>query len=83
MLIIPNWMSKLIGVLIYNSWFYFKLFLLIVKGLCGHNQEKEKINLDRFGVVISHEPGGTSINNVLHWIQIYRQGHLHRYDHGK
>lgn len=83
MLIIPNWMSKLIGVMIYNSWFYFKGFMMVVTGLCGTNKIKHRINFDRFGVIISHEPGGSSINNALHWIQIYRRGYLHKYDHGK
>lgn len=84
LLIIPNWMSKLIGILIYNCWFYFNGFYLIVTGLCGKNQKQAKINLKRFGVIISHEPGGSSITNVLHWIQMYRKnGILARYDYGK
>jgi hypothetical protein len=54
MLIIPNWMSKLIGILIYNCWLYYKGFLYIVTGLCGNNRDKDRINLERFGVIISH-----------------------------
>ena len=84
LLIIPNWMSKLIGILIYNSWFYFQTFYFIVTGLCGRNTNSDKINLKRFGVIISHEPGGSSITNVIHWIQMYRKGGiLCKYDYGK
>ena len=83
MLIIPNWMSTLIGILIYNSWLYFQLFYQIVVGLCGKNLNGDRINLDRFGVIISHEPGGSSITNVQHWIQFYKNKRLARFDHGK
>lgn len=84
LLIIPNWMSKLIGMLIYNCWFYFQAFYFIVTGLCGKNKNDEKINLKRFGVIISHEPGGSSITNVLHWIQMFRnKGILCKFDYGK
>jgi hypothetical protein len=31
---------------------------------------------------MSHEPGGTSVNNVCHWIQIYRKGIMHKFDYG-
>lgn len=50
--------------------------------LCG-TPKKNKINLDRLGVIIAHEPGGASIPNVLQWIQIYRYGKLRKYDMGK
>jgi hypothetical protein len=76
-------MSKLFGVLIYNSWLYFKGFFMFINALCGANQNEPKIDGKRFGVILSHEPGGSSVNNVLHWVQIYRRGYFHKYDHGK
>ena len=83
MFIIPDWMSALIGILIYNSWIYFQLFYQIVVGLCGRNSKGDRINLERFGVIISHEPGGSSISNVHHWLQFYTNKRFARFNHGK
>lgn len=56
---------------------------MFINALCGANQNEPKIDGKRFGVILSHEPGGSSVNNVLHWVQIYRRGYFHKYDHGK
>ena len=51
-LVVPDLFCKCTGMLIYLTKFYFKLFLQIVNGLCG-NPRNNKIDLDRFGVIIS------------------------------
>ena len=79
---LPDYITKPVGVLIYNTKFYFSLFFGIVNILCG-TPNKNKIDLDRLGVIISHEPGGASIHNVLQWIQFYRHGKMKKFDHGK
>lgn len=68
--------------MIYNSYLFLKGVLWFVNSLCGANRDKVKINLKRFGVIMSHEPGGTSVNNVEHWVQIFRKGKMHRFDYG-
>ena len=35
-----------------------------------------------FGVMITHEPGGSSANNTLQWIQCYRNGIMRKFDFG-
>ena len=78
---LPKWVTKATGVLIYNTDFYFKFFFGIVNTLCGKPM-KNKIDTDRLGVIISHEPGGTSIPNVEQWIQFYNTGKIKRFDYG-
>jgi hypothetical protein len=48
-----------------------------IRLLCGFNT-KNKIPESLFGVIITHEPGGSSVNNALHWVQCYRQGGIMR-----
>jgi lysosomal acid lipase/cholesteryl ester hydrolase len=63
---LPPWMNRCVGILIYNNGIYFKGFLNIVNLLCGVPSEN-KFDLERFGVMIAHEPGGASVNNILQW----------------
>lgn len=44
-----------------------------IRLLCGFSV-RNKIPAELFGVIITHEPGGSSVNNALHWVQCYRQG---------
>jgi hypothetical protein len=59
-------MNKCVGILIYNTSLYFKGFLQIVNLLCGEPNEN-KIDLSRLGVIIAHEPGGSSTDNIMQW----------------
>lgn len=79
---LPAWMNRCVGILIYNTGIYFKGFLNIVNMLCGSPNEN-KFDLERFGVIIAHEPGGASVNNILQWIQFARKGSFRKFDHGK
>lgn len=54
-----------------------------IRMLCGFSAGN-KIPADIFGVIITHEPGGSSVNNALHWVQCYRQGGvMRRFNYGK
>lgn len=79
---LPKWVTKATGILIYNNNFYFKFFFAVVNQLCG-TPVATKINTDRLGVIISHEPGGASIPNVEQWVQFYKSGKLAKFDFGK
>lgn len=65
----------------YNFKLYINIFLHIVNLLCGY-PESNKIDLDRFGVIIAHEPGGASVNNLKHWIQQTKTEQFRKFDHG-
>lgn len=68
--------------MIYNTDFCFKFFFSIVNILCG-KPIKDKIDTERLGVIISHEPGGASIPNVQQWVQFYKTGKMAKFDYGK
>lgn len=82
MLSLPKWVTKATGILIYNNFYVFKFFLGIVNALCGV-PVVDKIDKSRLGVIISHEPGGASIPNVMQWVQFYNSGKMRKFDHGK
>ena len=50
--------------------------------LCGINTDP-MIDLDRMPVMVRNEPGGTSLQNLLHWLQIMRTGVFAKYDYGR
>lgn len=79
---LPKWVTKFTGILIYNTDFCFKFFFAIVNILCG-KPIKDKIDTERLGVIISHEPGGASIPNVQQWVQFYKTGKMAKFDYGK
>lgn len=45
--------------------------MAIIKKLIGSN--KDNIPNHMMGTIFTHEPGGGSANNVLHWIQCFRR----------
>ena len=82
-LVLPKWFNKIVGILSYNVPIYPQIIMAAILGLCGSNKDKPRIDINRLGMMVTHEPGGASINNVNHWVQVYRRGHLARYDYGK
>ena len=72
-LVLPKVLSRAVGVLLYNSGIHTSLMMAFIRLLCGFSI-RNKIPADLFGVIITHEPGGSSVNNALHWVQCYRQG---------
>jgi hypothetical protein len=81
-LVLPQALSKAVGVLLYNSRLHLKMMMGFIRLLCGFSNTN-KIPESLFGVIITHEPGGSSVNNAIHWVQCYRQGGvMHRFNHG-
>jgi len=69
---IPAWMVKLIAVLTYNTNFYPTAGLYVINLICGFPKEgQSNIKRDRLGVIFCHEPGGSSINNVIQWYNVH------------
>ena len=62
------------------------------KGLCnkilsvcfGGLEDTGRIDYERLGkTIFMYEPGGTSLRNMKHWIQIYKAKRLQKYDYGE
>lgn len=46
-------------------------------------KETGRVNYDRLGKnIFLYEPGGTSLRNMKHWIQIYKAKKVQKYDYG-
>ena len=41
------------------------------------------IDLDWMPVMVRNEPGGTSLKNLMHWLQTMESGIFSKYDYGK
>ncbi|XP_053547644.1 putative lysosomal acid lipase/cholesteryl ester hydrolase [Bombina bombina] len=48
--------------------------------LCGFNEKN--LNMSRADVYLSHCPSGTSMQNMLHWVQLKKSGELKAFDWG-
>lgn len=75
-------MNRRVGVLVHHYAFYTDIILNFINFLCGKT-EKNNLDVKRLGILVSHEPGGTSIQSVKHWVQTYRHGKFRKYDYGK
>lgn len=75
-------MNQKVGVLVHHYCFYSDIILNFIHFLCGKT-EKNNLDVKRLGILVSHEPGGTSIQSVKHWVQAYRHGKFRKYDYGK
>ena len=62
------------------------------RGLCnkilsvcfGGLEDTGRIDYERLGkTIFMYEPGGTSLKNMKHWIQIYKAKRLQKYDYGE
>ena len=82
LLILSKFFSKAVGILMYNSKIHAFLIMYFIRMLCGFSKNN-KISSEYFGVMLTHEPGGASPNNILQWINCYRTGIMKRFDHGK
>ena len=58
-----------------NSWF------VLIKEICGYTKIN-KINIQKFGEMIAVEPGGASVQNLIHWMQFFRKGVPSKFDYG-
>uniref|UniRef100_A0A2K5C274 Lipase family member J n=1 Tax=Aotus nancymaae TaxID=37293 RepID=A0A2K5C274_AOTNA len=57
-----------------------KICLNILFMMFGY--DPKNLNMSRFDVYFSHNPAGTSVQNVLHWSQLLNSTHLKAYDWG-
>jgi hypothetical protein len=73
----------MIGMKICYSRFYRWVFRWVVEIICGKNQVRDKICHKRFGAIISQEPGGSSLTNLQHWVQMYRGKKIRKYCYGE
>ncbi|XP_075390032.1 gastric triacylglycerol lipase-like isoform X2 [Tenrec ecaudatus] len=48
--------------------------------MCGF--DSQNLNMSRLDVYLSHNPAGTSVQNVLHWSQAVRSGEFQAFDWG-
>ncbi|KAL6061418.1 Lipase [Balamuthia mandrillaris] len=53
----------------------------VIELLCGAHQGA--FNASRMAVVAAHEPGGTSVINIIHWAQGIHSGKFQMYDYGR
>jgi len=66
-----------------GEWFcYFEpdMCANIIELICGKHQGA--FNSSRMDVVVTHEPGGTSVMNLIHWAQLYRTKTWQKFDYG-
>ncbi|CAI2370342.1 unnamed protein product [Moneuplotes crassus] len=54
-------------------------FIQMIVGM----KEEISVDLSRMPVMGRHEPGGSSLQNMLHWMQIMNSKEFRRYDYGK
>ncbi len=75
-------MSQAIGITMFNSNVHLRMVMRGIKELIGINGDT--IPNSMIGVIFTHEPGGGSVNNVLHWIQCFRKkNNFSRFCYGK
>lgn len=82
---LPAWMVRYIAILTYNTEFYTNAGLYVVHFVCGFPKKKGQSNIqrDRLGVMFAHQPGGSSINNVIQWLHTSFEKELGKFDHGR
>ncbi|XP_032738926.1 lipase member J [Lontra canadensis] len=47
-----------------------------------YGYDQENLNMSRVDVYLSHNPAGTSVQNMLHWSQVFHSSHLRAFDWG-
>lgn len=74
--------------------FFIKLFSHLVCGptflnpLCQNfifqigGPESYQFNKTRLLVYMNHTPAGTSVNNIIHWLQMYISNKIQKFDYG-
>jgi len=53
----------------------------VIELICGKHQAA--FNLSRMEVMVAHEPGGTSVKNMIHWGQFIHSKKFTKFDYGK
>jgi len=68
-----------------NEWII-KLFPRILPfavQLIAGSTKNQTLDLDRMSFLAASEPGGTSVQNLMHWMQLVRNGGFSKFDYGK
>ncbi|XP_066477513.1 lysosomal acid lipase/cholesteryl ester hydrolase-like [Tiliqua scincoides] len=66
----------------------FATFCLYLPKLCANvmfyitGSNTPNVNMSRLDIYGTHSPAGTSIQNLLHWIQVLKSKQFQAYDHG-
>ena len=69
---LQSYLCKLVPSLLYK----------VIPVITGRTSEMN-FDLNRFGVAGANEPGGTSIQNLEHWVQIMKFGVVRKFDYGE
>uniref|UniRef100_A0A670ZKI2 Partial AB-hydrolase lipase domain-containing protein n=1 Tax=Pseudonaja textilis TaxID=8673 RepID=A0A670ZKI2_PSETE len=75
-----NEISREIVIRTCSSIIYNKLCSRIISFFGGYNEKN--LNLSRMDVYMSYFPDSTSVQNILHWGQIYKTGQFRAFDYG-
>ncbi|XP_003783727.1 lipase member J [Otolemur garnettii] len=73
-------LSQFIGSKLCRHWIFQKICLNILSTIVG--SDPNNLNMSRWDVYFSHNPAGTSVQNVLHWRQLLYSTHLKAFDWG-
>ncbi|XP_063163511.1 lipase member M-like [Candoia aspera] len=52
----------------------------IMSSIVGYNTPN--VNMSRLDMYVAHSPAGTSVKNIVHWMQIYNKKQFQAYDYG-
>ncbi|KAL4482797.1 hypothetical protein ABPG72_022357 [Tetrahymena utriculariae] len=81
-LVLPKSISRRVGALCHYLPFLYDIGLFKVMNLlCGFTVEN-KIPRDKISVIVTHEPGGASVRNILQWEQFMKSGEFKKFDFG-
>ncbi|XP_043841446.1 lysosomal acid lipase/cholesteryl ester hydrolase-like [Dromiciops gliroides] len=75
-----NWIMKWLGTHVCTHVLLKELCGNLLFVLCGFNERN--LNMSRVDVYTSHNPAGTSVQNMLHWSQAVKSGEFRAYDWG-
>ena len=78
-LILPNYLNPAFRAFA----IHFRTFLWRMLGLVMGIDEEIRTDLSRMPVMTNHEPGGTSVQNMVHWKQNINSGGFNMMDWGK
>ena len=81
-LVLPQWSSRLTGVLMCNSKMAAEFAMWVVNIFCGF-PKTNKLTHRQLARVIANEPGGCALTNILQWKQFGSQERMRYFDYGR
>ncbi len=73
---------SLLGLQGYFSNMFPQVLPTLVRMIAGWTKN-QTLDISRVGFLSENEPGGTSVKNLIHWLQLVRRGGFKRFDYGK